>query len=82
VIIALGRIAHDTVVRACGARLAAHPFGHARQHRLESPAGRHLTLFDSYHCSRYNTNTGVLTGEMFEAIFQAARNHIGIDVAG
>ncbi|MDR3460870.1 MAG: uracil-DNA glycosylase [Beijerinckiaceae bacterium] len=78
-IVALGRIAHDTVVRACGATLAAHPFGHGRRHRLKSPAERSLTLFDSYHCSRYNTNTGVLTNEMFEAVFQDVRAQIDAD---
>ena len=75
-IVALGRIAHDTVLRACGARLAAHPFGHGRTHDLASPAGRALTLFDSYHCSRYNTNTGVLTPPMFRAVFAAVRAHL------
>ena len=72
VIIALGHIAHDAVIRACGGKLSAHPFGHGRQHRIVD-AGRELTLLDSYHCSRYNTNTGVLTEAMFEAVFRTAR---------
>ena len=66
-VLALGRIAHETFVVACGGKLSAFPFGHGRTHKLSS-----LTLVDSYHCSRYNTNTGVLTPQMFrEAVAQA-----------
>jgi len=61
VMMALGRIAHDTTVRTFGLRLADYKFGHAAIHRL--PNG--LTLVDSYHVSRYNVNTGVLTEKMF-----------------
>ena len=68
VIIALGRIAHDATVRAAGVRLAACPFAHGAVHRL--PDGRQL--IDSYHCSRYNTNTGRLTPAMFADIFRTA----------
>nr|WP_208417581.1 uracil-DNA glycosylase [Sphingopyxis panaciterrae] len=68
VIIALGRIAHDAALRAFGERLAAHPFAHGAVHRL--PGGRHLV--DSYHCSRYNTNTGRLTAAMFADVFRTA----------
>ena len=67
-IVALGKIAHDSVVVALGQRMAHMPFGHARRHQI----GR-LAVFDSYHCSRYNTNTGVLTPEMFRAVFAAVR---------
>ncbi len=70
--IALGRIAHDSVVAACGAKLSQHPFGHNAVHRLTLPDGRALRLHDSYHCSRYNTNTGRLTEPMFHAVFEAA----------
>ncbi len=63
-IIALGRIAHDATLRTLGAKLSAHKFGHRARHEIGA-----LTVFDSYHCSRYNTNTGVLTTEMFEAVF-------------
>lgn len=63
-VLALGRIAHDSTVRTLGATLKHHPFAHGAAHHL---AGG-LTLFDSYHCSRLNTNTGVLTTEMFEAV--------------
>ena len=67
-ILALGRIAHDSVVRAMGLRLAAHPFAHGAVHILGA-----LTLHDSYHCSRYNTNTGRLTEDMFRAVFAGVR---------
>ena len=68
VLVALGAIAHGAAVRAAGGRLAAHPFGHLAEHLL--PDGR--TLIDSYHCSRYNQNTGRLTRDMFEAVFARA----------
>ncbi|SNS39036.1 uracil-DNA glycosylase [Sphingopyxis indica] len=68
VMIALGRIAHDAAVRAAGERLAACRFAHGAVHRL--PDGR--VLVDSYHCSRYNTNTGRLTPEMFADVFRTA----------
>ncbi len=68
VVIALGRVAHDAALRAAGERLAAHPFGHGAVHAL--PGGRHLV--DSYHCSRYNTNTGRLTPAMFADVFRIA----------
>ena len=68
VIIALGRIAHDAVLRAVAARPAHHRFAHGAVHRL--PDGRHLV--DSYHCSRYNTNTGRLTAAMFADVFRTA----------
>ena len=68
VVIALGKIAHDAAVRAAKGRLAAFPFAHGAVHRL--PDGRHLV--DSYHCSRYNTNTGRLTPEMFADVFRTA----------
>jgi uracil-DNA glycosylase len=77
-IVALGRIAHESALRAMAVRLAAFPFAHGAIHRL--PNG--LALFDSYHCSRYNTNTGVLTAAMFAEVFSAARRHIGKPPAG
>ena len=72
VVLALGRIAHESVVRALGFRLAGVPFGHGRRHALTARS-RQLILFDSYHCSRYNTNTGVLTTDMFRAVFREIR---------
>ena len=71
-LLCLGRISHDTTLRALGARLAAHPFGHGRVHEIEG-----LRVRDSYHCSRYNTNTGVLTPEMFDDVVAAARAAVG-----
>jgi uracil-DNA glycosylase family 4 len=68
VIVALGRIAHDSAVRASGGIPARYRFAHLAEHRL--PDGR--TLIDSYHCSRYNQNTGRLTPAMFEAVFARA----------
>jgi len=67
-IIALGRIAHDSVIAARGRKRAAFPFAHGARHDL----GAGLALFDSYHCSRYNTNTRRLTEPMFRAVFAAA----------
>ncbi len=69
IIVALGRIAHDQTLAALGLRKAAFPFAHGALHEL----GNGLTLADSFHCSRYNTNTGRLTPEMFDAVFTAIR---------
>jgi uracil-DNA glycosylase len=71
-IVALGRIAHDSTLAALGARKAAFPFVHGARHEM-SPG---LALFDSFHCSRYNTNTGKLTPEMFRSVFAAIRSHL------
>ncbi|MDO8533745.1 MAG: uracil-DNA glycosylase [Xanthobacteraceae bacterium] len=71
-IVALGRIAHDAAVVALGLKRAHTPFAHGAMHRV----AQRLTLFDSYHCSRYNTNTGVLTPEMFRAVFAAVKAHL------
>ncbi len=68
VILALGRIAHDAILRALGQRLAAHPFAHGATHAL----GRY-TLVDSYHCSRYNMNTGRLSEEAFRSVLAQAK---------
>lgn len=65
VIMALGTIAHQAVLRAMGLKLSAHKFGHVAEHVL--PGG--LRLIDSYHCSRYNTQTKRLTEAMFRAVF-------------
>ena len=70
-IVALGRIAHDSVVTAFGAKKSATPFKHGGKNMLGS-----LALFSSYHCSRYNTNTGVLTPEMFRAVFAKVRGYL------
>jgi uracil-DNA glycosylase family 4 len=72
-ILALGRIAHDSVAVALGAKRSAYKFAHSAVHPLR--AG--LSLYDSYHCSRYNTNTGVLTEDMFRAVFADIRAVLG-----
>lgn len=64
-VLALGRIAHDAVLRAAGLRPAAHSFTHGAVHAL----GPGRTLFDSYHCSHYNVSTGRLTPAMFAGVF-------------
>jgi uracil-DNA glycosylase family 4 len=100
VILALGKIAHDSVCDTLGARKALHPFKHGVAYTLPltmagfSPAipsrgkldgrvkpahgERVLTLVSSYHCSRYNTNTGVLTTQMFEDVVEKAKRLAGI----
>jgi uracil-DNA glycosylase family 4 len=72
-IVVLGRIAHDTALKALGLRIAAYPFAHGAIHALPE---RQLALFDSYHCSRYNTNTGTLTTQMFETVFANVRTYL------
>jgi len=67
-ILALGRIAHDSVLAAHGVRSSTAGFGHGRIH----PIGN-LRLYDSFHCSRLNTNTGRLTPQMFGAVFAEIR---------
>jgi uracil-DNA glycosylase family 4 len=73
VVLALGRIAHEAVLRAQGLRLRDYPFIHGAHHRL--PAGLHL--IDSYHCSRYNTQTRRLTTAMFESALRRAAALLG-----
>jgi uracil-DNA glycosylase family 4 len=75
-IVALGRIAHESTVKAVGIRAAAAPFSHGAVHQ----AGE-LKLYDSYHCSRYNTNTRVLTPEMFRSVFAKVRADLGNELA-
>ena len=65
-VLALGRIAHQATITAAGAKPSAFPFGHGRRHSLNA-----IAVFDSYHCSRYNTNTGRLTTDMFREVFAA-----------
>jgi len=68
-IVALGRIAHESTLKALGIRNAAAPFKHGAVH----DAGGGVRLYDTYHCSRYNTNTRVLTPEMFRKVFATVR---------
>jgi uracil-DNA glycosylase family 4 len=73
IIVALGRIAHETAVVALGAKRSGHAFRHGGRHAIGA-----LALFRSYHCSRYNTNTGVLTPKMFRAVFSSVRNYLDV----
>ena len=78
-IITLGRIAHETLIRATGGRQKDFKFAHGASHNLLGDASTSrppLTMINSYHCSRYNTNTGRLTTEMFEDVFSAAKAHL------
>lgn len=72
-IIALGTIAHKSVLRALDLKQSAYKFAHAAEHGL--PTGQ--ILLDSYHCSRYNTSTKRLTPEMFHTVFKQARKLLG-----
>ncbi len=76
VILALGRIAHNATLKALGLKQKDFPFGHGGLHPLSS--GR--WLLDSYHCSRYNTQTGRLTPEMFDDIFYKAVELLNINI--
>ncbi|TCJ18145.1 uracil-DNA glycosylase [Parasulfuritortus cantonensis] len=69
-VLALGQVAHGAVLRALGLKASQFPFGHGGRHVL--PDGRRL--YDSYHCSRYNTQTRRLTPAMFKAVFASIRN--------
>ncbi|MEN6543272.1 uracil-DNA glycosylase [Parvibaculum sp.] len=71
-ILALGRIAHDSVLTAHEAKRSKFPFAHQASHDI----GNGLRLFDSYHCSRYNTNTRRLTPEMFHDVFRDIRAYL------
>ena len=71
-IVALGRIAHDSAVKTLKLRGVEAPFAHGAVHQ----AGRYR-LYDSYHCSRYNTNTGVLTPKMFRSVFARVQADLG-----
>jgi uracil-DNA glycosylase family 4 len=73
VILALGKIAHDSVLTTLGAKISAHPFKHGGIYEIGG-----FKLISSYHCSRYNTNTGRLTTEMFEKVVEKARELAGI----
>src|SRR5688572_4935974 len=72
-IVTLGRISHETTVRTFGHKLKEAAFSHGGRAQIGP-----LAVFSSYHCSRYNTNTGVLTPEMFRAVFKAVRDYLDI----
>ncbi|WOC15175.1 Type-5 uracil-DNA glycosylase [Pseudochrobactrum sp. MP213Fo] len=70
-IVTLGTIAHQSTIRAFGQPVAKHKFGHNVQTEIGS-----VRIFSSYHCSRYNTNTGVLTEAMFHDVFNSVRSYL------
>jgi uracil-DNA glycosylase family 4 len=70
-LVTLGKISHDSTVRALSGKISATPFGH----NLSQEVGG-FRIFSSYHCSRYNTNTGRLTVQMFEDVFENVRNNL------
>jgi uracil-DNA glycosylase family 4 len=71
VIVPLGRVAHETAVVALGGKRSVVPFSHGGEHKIGP-----YRLLSSYHCSRYNTNTGVLTPQMFKAVFRRVRSFL------
>lgn len=75
VILALGKIAHDAVIRTCGLKMADFSFAHAAIHNIPN----RFTLIDSYHCSRYNTQTGRLTDRMFYEVFDKITGLVAAD---
>lgn len=77
-IVALGRIAHDSTLAALGVKKSAFAFSHGAQHAVRPG----LALFDSFHCSRYNTNTGRLTTPMFRSVFAAVQAHLNARAQG
>ena len=77
-IVCLGAVSHGAVLSVLGARKSAFPFAHGAVHRLADRGGRPLILADSYHCSRYNTNTGRLTESMFHAVFESLVRRLAI----
>lgn len=74
VILCLGKISHDSVVRTLGGRLSAHPFAHGAEHDFGS-----LRVLDSYHCSRYNTQTKRLSTQGFRTVMEQARAILDTD---
>jgi len=78
VYLALGRIAHDAFLMAHGLKRARFPFAHGREHEL----GEARWLIDSYHCSRYNTQTRRLTPEMFREVMARACQRAGLEASG
>lgn len=77
VVLTLGRIAHDNALAALNAPRSAYRFAHGAEHRI----GPIVTVVDSFHCSRLNTNTGRLTTEMFEEVFRRIRTHLPAEAA-
>ena len=78
-IVALGRIAHGSVLVTLGQRRSSFAFTHGARHEIMMATGRSMFLYDSYHCSRYNTNTGRLTTDMFRDVFRAIKADLDAD---
>lgn len=76
-ILTLGQIAHQTATIALSLKRSLHPFAHGARFQINH-GGRPIHLIASYHCSRYNTNTGVLTEAMFETVLAVAKNSAGL----
>ena len=76
IIIALGGISHKAIIKALGQKQKDYAFGHANEHEIKIGA-KQITLLDSYHCSRYNVNTGRLTEDMFDGIIARAAEVVG-----
>lgn len=77
IMLALGRIAHDQTLATLGLRKTLYPFAHGARHEIEGAGLRgRIVFFDSFHCSRYNTNTGRLTADMFRRVFAAIREEL------
>ena len=72
VIVCLGGVAHRSLIALLGLRQKDYAFGHGARFEVQTPQGRGITLLDSYHCSRYNTQTRRLSPEMFESVFAMA----------
>lgn len=77
IMVTLGRVAHETTLAALGQRRMSFPFAHGARHRL----GNGVTLLNSYHCSRYNTNTGRLSEAMFRTVFEMAKDCMQTELA-
>ena len=77
-ILALGRIAHDAVLGALALKRSDYPFAHGASHAL----ARRVRLFDSYHCSRYNANTGRINAALFRRVFRAIARHLDPERSG
>jgi uracil-DNA glycosylase family 4 len=75
IILTLGKIAHDNTLKTLGQKLSSFPFKHNVSSIMPGPNGP-ITVFSSYHCSRYNTNTRRLTPQMFEDVFKNIRAHL------
>ena len=76
VILALGTLAHGAVLAALGKKKSAYKFKHNKFHKIKGNMGENLILANSYHCSRYNTNTGRLNESMFDLVFEKIINHL------